>query len=121
MATKVAAAAVEADPACPMARITALALTLIGGSKAAPHVQPALGAARTCATCSGWERRHLQAVTVYASADDSGVGDLYNAIVRDHPFDTLALSLAFIHNSPARRAALLENTDTMLPRWGPSR
>ena len=142
---KVAAAAVEADPSCSMAHITALALRLIGASKAAPHVQPSLAAATAaCAVASSvWERRHLHVLTVYASADDSTVGDLYNAIVEDYPFDTLALSLAFIRqhtsnpepdsqgcfserllgnadNSPARRAALLENTVRMLPEWTPS-
>ena len=105
---KVAAAAVEADEACPMAHITALALRLIGGSKAGPHVQPGLAAARAACDARGsaWEQRHLEIVQAYASPDDDGVGDLYTALVADYPFDILALSLAFIHNSPARRAAL---------------
>ena len=118
---KVAAAAVEADEACPMAHIAALALRLIGGSKAGPHVQPGLAAARAACDARGsaWERRHLEIVQAYASPDDDSVGDLYTALVADYPFDILALSLAFIHNSPARRAALLHNTDAMLGGgWG---
>lgn len=115
---QVAAAAAHADSSCPMAYIAALALRCIGGSKTI--VQPALAEASACAaggSCSAWERRHLHAVSEYASADDNAVGNLYTAIVQDYPFDTLAISLAFIHNSPARRASLLQNSGAAMEAW----
>jgi tetratricopeptide (TPR) repeat protein len=116
-AAKIAAAAVRADDSCPMAHVAALALRCIGGSKANVHPALAAATAACAAGCSEWERRHLEVVTEYASADDGAVGDLYTAIVQDFPFDTLALSLAFIHNSPARRAALLDNSGAAMATW----
>jgi hypothetical protein len=58
-------------------------------------------------------------VSEYASVDDDAVGDLYTGIVQDYPKDTLALSLAFIHNSPARRRALLDNSGAAMGAWEP--
>jgi hypothetical protein len=118
-ASKVAVAAVQADEGCAMAHLAGLALRLVGASKVTAHVQPALAAATAAcgAGSSEWERRHLEVVVACASLDDDAVGDLYSAIVRDYPADTLALSMAFVHNSPARREALLRNSEAMLARW----
>ena len=102
-----------------MAHVAALALRCVGGSKA--NVEAALAAAVKCAASgsSAWERQHLHAVSEYASIDDDAVGDLYTSIVQNYPNDTLALSLAFIHNSPARRKALLDNSGAAMAAWEP--
>jgi len=118
-AAKLAAAAVRADGSCTMAHIAALALRCVGGTKT--NIEPALAAAADCAAtgCSVWEQRHLRVVSEYASIDDDAVGDLYTDIVQDYPNDTLALSLAFIHNTPARRGALLDNSGAAMAAWEP--
>ena len=55
-----ALAAVGADKGCAMAHLAGLALRLIGGSKVAAHVQPALAAAATAfAVVRAHSRRNL--------------------------------------------------------------
>jgi hypothetical protein len=119
-ASKVAAAAVDADPDCLFAHTTSLAVRLIGGGKGAA-AQALDRAVKCCATSrachSQWERGHLAAVRTYASADDTEVGRMYGELVRAYPFDVLALRLAFMANSPARRRVLLRNTQAVIPHW----
>ena len=113
-------AALDADPACPMANVMKGYLTmLISNASFLGAVDKRIAAAEAAPAATKRERGHLHALKSWRAGRNDAAIAAWEAIVAEHPYDLVALRLAhfayFWTTGDARR--MRASVERVLPRW----
>jgi tetratricopeptide (TPR) repeat protein len=113
-------AALDADPACPMANVMKGYLTmLISNASFLGAVDKRIAATEAAPAATQRERGHLHALKSWRAGRNDAAIAAWEAIVAEHPYDIVALRLAhfayfWTTGDAARMRASIERA---LPRW----
>jgi tetratricopeptide (TPR) repeat protein len=113
-------AALEADPACPMANVMKGYLTLlISNASFLGAVDKRIAATEAAPAATKRERGHLHALKSWRAGRNDAAIAAWEAILEEHPYDLVALRLAhfayFWTTGDAGR--MRASVERVLPRW----
>ena len=113
-------AALDADPACPMANVMKGYLTmLISNASFLGAVDKRIAATEAARAATNRERGHLHALKSWRAGRNDTAIATWEAVLEEHPYDLAALRLAhfayFWTTGDARR--MRASVERVLPRW----